>query len=434
MNKRRNKKTLALIVLGLFLVTCISLSLKMPVKAAAELDYIHNYEITVEVNEDASLNLTYHIDWEVLDSKTEGPLSWVNIGVPNKHVISVKPLSSNISRCDIKKTGQPNIEIHFDRDYYKGEIVSFDFLVVQDNMYEIDKSFNDFTDYVFTPGWFDNIKVGNLVIKWPVDKTDMWMPSCEMDGDYLVWRTSLGKGERFSVSVTYPNDAYDFNITKSNEAGNSNSGSGSKSGSSIDTAEEIFRLLFTILMVPFSFAPFIIPIIVTSIGRKRYQSAANMGTGNGKKVTRTLITYYPSCRGCGATRKPDEQNCSYCGRSFIEKEETITEEKCPEDKKDILKFSDAGEFQYSSLPNTFVRVNVVNVPVHHSSGSSSRGSSFWSSLSSGSSGSSSHHSSCAHSHCACACACACAGGGRAGCSQKDFYNTNLKLKTLNTRE
>ena len=28
--------------------------------------------------------------------------------------------------------------------------------------------------------------------------------------------------------------------------------------------------------------------------------------------------------------------------------------------------------------------------------------------------------------CACACACACAGGGRAGCSKKDFYNTNLK--------
>ena len=28
--------------------------------------------------------------------------------------------------------------------------------------------------------------------------------------------------------------------------------------------------------------------------------------------------------------------------------------------------------------------------------------------------------------CACACACACAGGGRAGCSMKDFYHTNLQ--------
>lgn len=31
-----------------------------------------------------------------------------------------------------------------------------------------------------------------------------------------------------------------------------------------------------------------------------------------------------------------------------------------------------------------------------------------------------------HSSCACACACACAGGGRAGCSRKDFYNTNIQ--------
>ena len=30
-------------------------------------------------------------------------------------------------------------------------------------------------------------------------------------------------------------------------------------------------------------------------------------------------------------------------------------------------------------------------------------------------------SSCACASCACACACACAGGGRAGCSKKDFY-------------
>ncbi len=30
-------------------------------------------------------------------------------------------------------------------------------------------------------------------------------------------------------------------------------------------------------------------------------------------------------------------------------------------------------------------------------------------------------------HCACACACACAGGGRAGCSRKDFYQPKLKI-------
>lgn len=35
------------------------------------------------------------------------------------------------------------------------------------------------------------------------------------------------------------------------------------------------------------------------------------------------------------------------------------------------------------------------------------------------------------SHFSCACACACAGGGRAGCSRKDFYNPKLKINQLN---
>ncbi|MCR5238138.1 MAG: hypothetical protein K6E34_13155, partial [Lachnospiraceae bacterium] len=83
-----------------------------------------------------------------------------------------------------------------------------------------------------------------------------------------------------------------------------------------------------------------------------------------------------------------------------------------------------GTYRYSSSPNTYMRVHVIPVPVSRPSRSYSSSSS----SSRSSSSRSSHHSSCAHSSCACACACACAGGGRAGCSTKDFYNTNLKLK------
>lgn len=37
-------------------------------------------------------------------------------------------------------------------------------------------------------------------------------------------------------------------------------------------------------------------------------------------------------------------------------------------------------------------------------------------------------------HSSCACACACAGGGRAGCAQKDFYGTNLKIDKKITKK
>ena len=41
-----------------------------------------------------------------------------------------------------------------------------------------------------------------------------------------------------------------------------------------------------------------------------------------------------------------------------------------------------------------------------------------------------HHGGGSGGSCACACACACAGGGRAGCSRKDFYDKKLKIEQI----
>ena len=104
---------------------------------------------------------------------------------------------------------------------------------------------------------------------------------------------------------------------------------------------------------------------------------------------------------------------------MIKSEETITEEQLKKEEKAAAAFTKNGEYRYGSSPNTFIRVNSVRVPNPHYHRSSSSGRS-----------SGGHHSSCVHSSCACACACACAGGGRAGCTTKDFYNTNLKLTAI----
>ena len=47
----------------------------LSVQASGATDEITNYEITVGVNEDATLNLNYHIEWKVLESDTAGPLT-----------------------------------------------------------------------------------------------------------------------------------------------------------------------------------------------------------------------------------------------------------------------------------------------------------------------------------------------------------------------
>ena len=44
-------------------------------------------------------------------------------------------------------------------------------------------------------------------------------------------------------------------------------------------------------------------------------------------------------------------------------DEVIKEENVPDEDKEALKYKSKGEFRYSSAPDTYVRVNVVNIPV-----------------------------------------------------------------------
>ena len=414
--------------LALLLVVSLGIGFGSKVQASGDLDNILEYDITVNVNQDATLDMVYHIDWMVLDSDSEGPLSWVTIGIPNKHYTSYQPLSSNIKDMSYTSSGGPSIRIDFDRDYYAGEVVSFDFEVVQDYVYEVNSLTDGETVYEFTPGWFDNIVVDNLVIRWNNDKMESWSPSCDMEDGYNVWKTYLGKGEKLTVKVTYLNDAFDFDESKNkggsadvNISGSVNingNNSGNKSGASV--AGAVATSLFSALFGMLPGAHFIGLVVGLSILsrklRQRYNRSANFGSE--PKIVRTKIEYYSNCPGCNAPRPEGKDNCSYCGCSFIKSETKVEEKDIPPEEKDILNKKTDGTYKYSSSPNTYMRVHVIPVPVvHHTSSSSSS-----------SSRSSSHHSSCAHSSCACACACACAGGGRAGCTTKDFYNTNLKMK------
>lgn len=387
-------------VLGILCIAFILLFLPvMEGKAAADTDEILDYNITVDVNEDATLTITYDILWKVLESDDAGPLQWVKIGIPNDRYQFCSALSDNITSISISSSGGSFAEVYFDDMYYEGETVHFQFYLVQDYMYQMNRDEEGYTVYSFTPGWFDDIRVDHLTIRWNNDKASVWSPECLIENGYNVWSTSLSKGEKFKVEVTYPNDAFDFDVTKEAETGSGKSGN------------EMVGVLAPIVFV-LAVQILLVAVVRAVISQVKYASYANFGSGSEKKITRTRIEYYPVCQGCGGTRQEGQKFCSYCGRSFVKSEETVTEENVADNEKDILNYDKTGEFVYTGHPNTFIRVNVVNVPrVRRASGTH-------------------HHSSCAHSSCACACACACAGGGRAGCSTKDFYNTNLKLSRL----
>jgi hypothetical protein len=395
-----------------FLVLILCLMMLLPViamrAAAADLDEILNYTITVDVNEDATLHMVYHIDWKVLDSTSEGPLEWVKIGVPNSHYSSMEGRSDAVRRISgMNENGETYARIDLDRAYYAGEVAQIEFELTQDYMYQVDMMTEGETVYRLTPGWFDDIRVDEMTIRWNADKVLSHDPDSLVEGGYCTWTKPLSKGEKYRVTVTYPNDAFGFDTSKEILSGTERSSDGSGGG---DGFYAFLGMLFVLTPIVLAIA---LPIL-------HFKNSANL-TGGRKKITRTKVEYYPVCQGCGAARPEGANNCAYCGRSFIKSEEVVEEKDIPPEEKELRRKNTNGLYRYSHDPNTYIRVNVINVPAPRTHSSS---------RSSGSSRS----SSCFHSSCACACACACAGGGRAGCTTKDFYNTDLKLRQLELKK
>lgn len=300
------KKLISIFIIAIMLVT-----FWVPVNAATPLDEIQDYTITVNMRPDGTMDIKYHVEWKVLDDSSEGPLEWVKIGNPNKHVDQITALSDNIKSIKYISDGGSFIRIDFDRAYHKNEVVTFEYTIHQSYMYIIEKD-SHICRYSFTPGWFEEIEVKNITIRW--NKDNVIESSCHSEEDgYLIWTSSLGIGERLNASVKYNLDTF---TTNEDEQFTEDSG-----GTSAGTI--VLIVILCILGVGI-----IIAILVALFGDDDYGSHSGFG-----------------------------------GRSTV-----------------------------------FVS-----------------------------------HSSCARSSCACvscACACACAGGGRAGCSKKDFYNTNLKVDVI----
>ena len=173
---------------------------------AADLDEIVNYEVTVDPRmNDGTLDITYKITWKVLDSKTEGPLTWVMIGLPNNYVDSITKLSSNIR--SIQQYNGAYVRIDFTRSYKAGETVTFKYKIHQTNMYKL--SGNKCT-YNFAPAWFTEAKVQQLTVRWNLDGVKKSNTKYK-EGGYLVWQEfGMDHGEKLQLQVVYDKDTFGY--------------------------------------------------------------------------------------------------------------------------------------------------------------------------------------------------------------------------------
>lgn len=290
----------------------------IPIFAASQnLDEILNYGIKIDVRQDGTMDIRYSIDWKVLSDKNgKEPVSWVDIGIPNKNVDQIQILTDNIKSAEYSsKNGGSYVRIDFKEKYYEDDIISFEFSIHQSYMYWLDSK--DTVRYSFTPGWFEDIEIDNLQIEWTIKDgfTIKETDSNEQSSMYYIWSyKNLAEGEKVTANVKYDSDG--FFVDEKMQCKEDGDGIG---------GWIIIGLIVLIVIV--------IVIFAIIDDDDDYDGGRGYGGGN--------VFIHSSCA----------------------------------------------------------------------------------------------HSSCVHSSCACACACACAGGGRAGCSVKDFYSNEdifMSVKDFNT--
>lgn len=180
---------------------------------SGDLDRINSYVVTVDPREDGSADITYDIDWEVIGGSADEPLSWVKIGLANDQVDSFENLTPDTVSGVRSQTEDGNTfaRITFVRRYYAPDYaaqtgqqsqVQFSFRVHQSHLYTL--SDDGTATYLFTPGWFDDLEVQELTIRWKASD-GMAADTETLEDGYYVWTFGpMDHGEKATVRVQVP--------------------------------------------------------------------------------------------------------------------------------------------------------------------------------------------------------------------------------------
>ena len=245
--------------------------------------------------------------------------------------------------------------------------VQFAFSVHQSHLFT--RNDDGTANFTFTPGWFDDLSVGNMQIRWR-NADGFIADNTGVDGDYLVWDFGpLTHGQAAKVHVTVP---ITYSEGYAADAAMTPEDYGSTGSEFSDFVEDAIPVVVVFLIVALC--------IAATAARSPY-----WGGGFGGGIDPADWFWYTN------------------GVHTIRRARTAP--------------PPAG-YRRTDPPKNF-----------QPGGGSSRGGG----VGRRNNGGGNHHIGCACA-CAssCACACACAGGGRAGCSVKDFHT--VKMPQSDTEE
>lgn len=167
-------------------------------------DIIKDYTVTVEPQNDGTLNIRYDLQWQAV---AEEPLTWVEIGManPNFTIIDYSVSPTVKEYAPIIDTDFYAVRLDFAESYSDGEIVDFSFTVNQSDML-----CDDFQGYFyrFVPSWFNEIPVESYNFRWKYSDQRKSTSEAPIIDGYHTWTGSLDCGEYREISVYYSPDAF----------------------------------------------------------------------------------------------------------------------------------------------------------------------------------------------------------------------------------
>ena len=201
------------------------------------------------------------------------------------------PLTDTIAEIEYLNDGGSYAQVVFTRRYYAPAIaaenggqseVSFAFACTRATCLRAND--DGTANFVFTPGWFDDLSVGNLQIRWR-NGEGFTADNTGVDGDYLVWDFGpLAHGQAATARVTVPvteASAYapDAAMTEQDYA---------PGGSDLDGL--LANVIFVVVLL------FILVIVLIWQAPARRAGAAGLGGWTaGLVVVHRRRTHHPQC-------------------------------------------------------------------------------------------------------------------------------------------
>lgn len=197
-------KTILLSVFILLQLLCVA---AMFIYTPKPQDVIDKYEVFVTPKDDGTLDIEYRFTWTPLDPSE--PLSFVYVGVPNPDY-TILEYSANITKVEeYRYDGVCHVDLHLDRDYYKGETLQFYLRINQASMLceGIDTYF-----YEFIPCWFNATPVTEYSFHWKKTNGEKYVNADTSDKTWHIWQGSMEPGEYRIMRLEY--EPFDATVTE----------------------------------------------------------------------------------------------------------------------------------------------------------------------------------------------------------------------------